>query len=91
MRTASKDAGLGETAIRDLLNNELQSPRLATLRKLAPALETSVEWLTTGSGDSDTDEKLAEVISLWKHKLNREEREEIADYVRFKSRDSGNS
>ena len=87
-RGASKEAGLGETAIRDLLNNDTQSPRLDTLRKLAPVLEVTVEWLTTGKGDKTDDPLLSEVIGFWKHKLGSADRQEIADYVRFKSRSS---
>lgn len=34
----SVDAGLGETAVRDILQNKLSSPKLDTVQKLAKAL-----------------------------------------------------
>lgn len=91
MRRASDKAGLGETAIRDLLKNDTQSPRLATLRKLAPVLETSVEWLVNGEGEPEQDELLNEVIDFWTRKLDKEEKREVLDFVRFKSRADGDS
>jgi len=85
MRRTSELAGLGETAIRDLLKNETQSPRLATLRKIAPILETSVEWLVNGEGKPEQDELLAEVIDFWTQKLDKNDRKEVLDFIRFKS------
>ena len=48
-RAASEQAGLGESAVRDILQNEDLSPRLVTIQKLAVALETTVEWLACGA------------------------------------------
>ena len=41
----SKAAGLGETAVRDILESRSADPRLGTLRALAASLDTSVEEL----------------------------------------------
>lgn len=38
----SKDAGLGETAIRDILQDRSSSPRLETIQKIAKALNVPV-------------------------------------------------
>lgn len=49
---ASKKAGLSDSAIRNVRRaiaaGKEQSFNVKTLQKLAPALQTSVEWLTTG-------------------------------------------
>ena len=86
MRRASELSGMGETAIRDLLKNDTQSPRLDTLRKIAPVLKTSVEWLVNGEGEPEQDELLSQVIDFWGSKLDRRQRQEVFDFVRFKSR-----
>jgi len=43
---ASVEAGLGNTAIRDILSGKTKSPQLATLIKLAGPLECTIEYLT---------------------------------------------
>lgn len=48
---ASKAAGMSASGIRNILEGKSRSPRGETLTKLATVLQTSVEWLTTGSGE----------------------------------------
>lgn len=47
-RGAAEKAGLSAAGIRNLREGKSQSPRLETLRKLAPILQTSPEWLAFG-------------------------------------------
>jgi phage repressor protein C with HTH and peptisase S24 domain len=51
MRAASLKAGLGTHFVRDLLDNELQSPKADNLARLAFALDTTTEWLLEERGD----------------------------------------
>lgn len=52
VRGAALDAGLSETALKDLLANEKQSPKLDTIEKLAKSLGSDPAWLAYGvSGD----------------------------------------
>lgn len=60
---ASLKAGLGQTAVRDILNRDGHSPKAETIEKLAKALEVSPEWLLTGHGDPT--EITADIIQLW--------------------------
>ena len=46
----SKKAGLGETFVRDLFERETQDLKLGNLRKLAGALDVSIEDLIGGAG-----------------------------------------
>lgn len=48
--TASKLAGLEQTAVRMILLGRSKNPRADTIEKLAQALECRVEWLLTGEG-----------------------------------------
>lgn len=48
---AAKAAGLGASAIRNIREGKSQSPRLDTVRKLAPTLQVSPEWLAFGVED----------------------------------------
>lgn len=76
MRKASIDAGLGESAIRDLIRNEAQSPRIDTLKKLAPVLQTTTDWLMHGHGakfDNVHDIEENQVLLVWS-KIPRHER-----------------
>jgi phage repressor protein C with HTH and peptisase S24 domain len=52
-RTASLRAGLGADAIRSIQRGKSQSPRTDTLAKLAPVLETTLEYLSTGTGPAE--------------------------------------
>lgn len=56
-RAASLKAGLSADAIRSLRrlseDDPAATPRGRTLQKLAPVLQTSVEWLLTGDGQED--------------------------------------
>lgn len=47
-RGAAEEAGLSAAAIRNLREGKSQSPRLDTIRKLAPILESTPEWLAFG-------------------------------------------
>lgn len=49
---ASLDAGLGRSAIGDILAGNSESPRVATLEALARVLECSVVYLVTGQSDA---------------------------------------
>ena len=51
VRKASLDAGLSETALKDLLANEKQSPKLETLEKLAVSLGADPAWLAFGADE----------------------------------------
>ena len=52
VRKAALDAGLSETALKDLLANERQFPKLDTMEKLAASLGSDPAWLAFGvSGD----------------------------------------
>jgi len=51
----SVKAGMSPSGIRNILEGKSQSPRGVTLQKLAIALQSSVEWLTTGEGDEFVD------------------------------------
>lgn len=48
-RGAAKEAGLSGSTIRNIREGKVASPRLDTLRRLAPVLDTSVEWLAFGT------------------------------------------
>ena len=48
VRKAALDAGLSETALKDLLANERQSPKLDTMEKLAGSLGADAAWLAFG-------------------------------------------
>lgn len=49
--TVSNRMGMERSYLRKLFEREAQQPRLETLKKLAGALDVSVDWLATGSGD----------------------------------------
>lgn len=49
VRKASLDAGLSETALKDILANEKSFPKLDTLAKLAGALDVDPAWLAFGT------------------------------------------
>lgn len=50
-RGAAEKAGLSAAGIRNIREGKSQSPRLDTLRKLAPVLQVSPEWLAFGVSD----------------------------------------
>jgi hypothetical protein len=60
---ASLRAGLGQTTLRDYLNNPGRSITTRTLGKLAPVLAVSTNWLLTGQDESNGE--LAELIDIW--------------------------
>lgn len=51
----SKDAGLGETAVRDILQNRSASPKLETVQKLAKALNVPLFRLIPSMVDQSYD------------------------------------
>lgn len=51
-RKAAEDAGLGQSAIRNIREGKSRSPRLDTITKLAPVLQVSPEWLAFGGDDA---------------------------------------
>lgn len=63
VRKAALDAGLSETALKDLLANEKQWPKLDTLQKLAISLETDPAWLAFG-GDEDIEAAKAATAAM---------------------------
>lgn len=85
MKAASAAAGLGETAVRDLLRRKNHSPRLSTLKKLAPVLKTSVEWLMTGAGEDSGN--TAEIVDIWS-RIPDAAKQEVLDFARWKARKS---
>lgn len=48
MKRLSLDAGLGETAVRQILKRDQDNPTVRTVTKLAKALDVSVTWLLEG-------------------------------------------
>jgi len=59
----SIDAGLGETAIRDILQNRSASPKLETIHKIAGALNVPVYRLIPSMIDQSYDAYLSEYKS----------------------------
>jgi SOS-response transcriptional repressor LexA len=51
VRGAAKDAGLGFSTIRNILEGRSKSPRTDTIAKIAPVLKTTEAWLLKGEGD----------------------------------------
>ncbi len=52
----SREAGLGETAVRDILQNRSHSPRLDTIQKLAKALNVPIYRLIPSMIDQSYEE-----------------------------------
>lgn len=52
-KTLSIEAGLNETAIRDILKGRSKNPRTDTIRKVANILNIRHEWLVDGFGEMD--------------------------------------
>ncbi|MCK1733922.1 helix-turn-helix transcriptional regulator [Bradyrhizobium sp. 138] len=66
---ASLEAGLGRSALQDILTGKSQNPRLDTLRKLTEPLECSLSYLT-----GDPPGRLAEAPAIeWGEQLNEGE------------------
>lgn len=93
-RKACELAGLGESYIRDLRRNAAQSPRVEDLGKLAPVLQTNLEWLTTGAGDPNqiADADSTQVVSILPG-LDAKRKSQLAEYAKFlaqqKKREAG--
>lgn len=83
-RAASEAAKLNETFIRDVIDGITQSPRIQSLEKLAPVLETTVEWLRTGQGDPNRQEDPATVrVIQFMQSLAAKRRAEVESYAKF--------
>ncbi len=82
--TLSKLAGLNQTYVRDLLSSDDPNPRIRHLTALADALEVSVEWLLDGAES----EQESEITDLWEHKLDKQARQAVLDFARFKASQS---
>ena len=85
MKGASQEAGLGETAIRDLMRPG-HSPRTSTIEALAPVLQTSVEWLMTGRGPEAQDPEVAEIVDIWSRIPDRDAKKALLDFARWQAR-----
>jgi transcriptional regulator with XRE-family HTH domain len=64
-RSASLDAGLNTHFLQKYLSNPDHSIKVENLRKLAPVLETTPEWLLSGIGPEYQDPELDELRGIW--------------------------
>lgn len=93
-RAASLKAELNSHFLQAVLSGKSESPRGVNLEKIAAALETTSQWLLSGSGDPDQpiDAPTAEVVSIMPG-LDAKRRAELAQYARFlaeqRKRDTG--
>lgn len=78
---ASLKAGLGQTTLRDFMVGRSQSITLGTLSKLADALQTTVEYLHSGTGTPAADPEEAE-LHILVQKLDRSSRKIVLDVAR---------
>jgi transcriptional regulator with XRE-family HTH domain len=85
-RAASLKAGLNSHFLQKVLAEENKSITTENLRKLAEALETSPEWLLTGTGPSEQDPEIAEIVDIWSRIPEREARKAILDFARWQAR-----
>ena len=84
-RAASEAAKLNETFIRDVIDGITQSPRIQSLEKLAPVLETTVEWLRTGQGDPNQQQEDPATVRViqFMQSLAAKRRAEVESYAKF--------
>ena len=75
-RAVTKLAKLSPSAIRNMREGKSRSPRVDTIRKLAPALKVTPEWLTFGI-EAETDVRPSDP----RHQVN--ERPELIEILRF--------
>lgn len=54
-KAASEQADLSPSFIKNIFDGVSKSPRTDSLRQLAPVLETSFEWLSTGNGSEEAE------------------------------------
>lgn len=64
-RAASLEAGLNTHFLQKYLNNPDHSIKVENLRKLAPVLETTPEWLLSGIGPEYQDPELQTLKGIW--------------------------
>lgn len=76
---ASLKAGLGQTTLRDFLNDEDRSITVRTLEKLAPVLGKTVKWIQTGEDDDDPE--VAELINIFRH-MPKQKRKTVMDVAK---------
>jgi hypothetical protein len=76
---ASLAAGLGQTTLRDYLDDPDRDIRVKTLEKLAPVLKTSTKWLHTGEDGADPE--LAELHDIWDY-IPRGRRKSLVDVAK---------
>jgi transcriptional regulator with XRE-family HTH domain len=63
-RSLSLTASLGMTAVRDILEGRIASPRYATLQALAKVLGVSVAYLASGEATAPADAPAADAVGL---------------------------
>ena len=85
-RAASLKAGLNSHFLQKVLAEEDKSITTENLRKLAEALETSPEWLLTGTGPTEQDPEITEIVDIWSRIPEREARKAILDFARWQAR-----
>ena len=64
MNELSRRAGLSQTAVFDIVNSRANSPRLATLEKLAGALGTTVTELLQAGERAEAERRILEAFAL---------------------------
>jgi transcriptional regulator with XRE-family HTH domain len=72
MEKASKDAGLSEAYLKQLMSERQDDITASKLEALAPVLKTTAAWLLTGEGDASVqpDKETAAVFGIVHH-LNK--------------------
>lgn len=63
MNELSRRAGLSQTAVFDIVNSRANSPRLATLEKLAKALGTTVTDLLQAGDRAEAEKRILDAFS----------------------------
>lgn len=64
-RAASLEAGLNTHFLQKYLSNPDHSIKVENLRRLAPVLETTPEWLLSGIGPEHQDPELEKLRGVW--------------------------
>lgn len=70
----AKAAGLGHTAVRDIILRKAKNPTYATLLKIAKVLEVDVTEITTGPASAPLSPEQRELLDLWSQ-VSEQERE----------------
>lgn len=86
---ACRRARLAHTYIRNIRKGTVSAPRTDTLDQLARALETTSDWLLTGSGDKTMSGEKAQLIDIWDH-LGGDAKNDLLDFAKWRrDRDAG--